>query len=96
MKGLNFKKDEMKELLEGESKSKYLALLVLGVLIGVIFKAQAFKIITVGYEDYKLSSIKDDFSVEKIKEPEPEFTTEQAESQSNPTQQEDGVEEIIQ
>ena len=66
-----FEKEE-ETLEEKPKKGKYdfyveLGLfLILGILIGIALKAEAVKRITIGYDDYKMKIMKNDFDINKI------------------------------
>ena len=46
-------------------RSKVLGLFLLGFAIGVAVKAEAVKTITIGFNDYQLEELRDDFQVNK-------------------------------
>jgi len=50
------------------TKLKLVALFVVAVLVGVVIKAQAVKIVTTGFDDYRLSGFESDFDLEKDQE----------------------------
>jgi hypothetical protein len=81
-----FEKTEEEILEEKPKKGKYdfyveLGLfLILGILIGIALKTEAVKRITIGYDDYKMKIMKNDFDINKI---EKDILKKQQEEQNN-------------
>lgn len=50
------------------TKLKLVALFVVAALVGVVIKIQATKIITTGFDDYRLSGFESDFDLSKKQE----------------------------
>lgn len=72
-------------------------LLAIGFLLGVSIKAQAIKMITIGFNDYKLENLKSDFQLASpvTDEAKPEDETDnQANQQENVESQEDDEQQI--
>ncbi|MFA5994444.1 MAG: hypothetical protein WC823_05795 [Parcubacteria group bacterium] len=49
-----------------DSYIEFLLIFILGVLIGVAFKTEAVKRITIGFNDYQMKTVRQDFDINKI------------------------------
>jgi hypothetical protein len=47
-------------------KVEFILILILGFLLGVAIKTEAAKRITIGFSDYKVENLKQDYDIEKI------------------------------
>lgn len=70
----------VKRIKINEKAINYLLILILGFLVGVAVKTEAKKRITIGYSDYLMSAMKQDFDLMK---PEPKVAPQ--ENQGQPT-----------
>ncbi len=64
-----------------------LLIFILGVLVGISVKTEAKKVVTIGYEDYKISGLASDFdlmSEEEIEETQNGSQTDQSQSAEEP------------
>ncbi|HRY82906.1 MAG TPA: hypothetical protein P5232_04390 [Candidatus Moranbacteria bacterium] len=67
--------------------------LVLGILIGVALKTEAVKRITMGFDDYKMKIMKQDFDINKIEE---DILKKQAENvENNPEQNQENNNQAV-
>ncbi|OGI26353.1 MAG: hypothetical protein A3J76_04285 [Candidatus Moranbacteria bacterium RBG_13_45_13] len=69
----------VKKIKINEKAINYLLILILGFLVGVAVKTEAKKRITIGYSDYLMSAMKQDFDLMK---PEPKVAPQENQGQS--------------
>lgn len=75
--GEKWSDDNFDETTSTFPKGKLVLILIIGFLIGVSAKAQAIKTITMGFKDYRIDRLHDDYiQVKKIKKEGPNITTE--------------------
>ncbi len=54
-------KDEKESSSFGDSNMKLFVIFLIGVLLGILIKIPATKAVTIGYEDYKVDSLRSDY-----------------------------------
>ncbi len=66
---------------------EWILILILGFLLGVAIKTEASKRITIGFNDYKVENLKQDYDISKIQSDLIEKAKSQQESGQPPSQQ---------
>lgn len=57
---------EIEDLKKKNFKINLALYLIMGILLGVIIKTEAVKKVVVGFDDYKLSGIRQDYDINKL------------------------------
>lgn len=69
LNGLKKQLPEMKNKLQGiknKVRTDFILYFIMGVLLGVIIKTEAAKRVVIGFDDYKLAGIRQDYDINKM------------------------------